>query len=316
MLKDLLAKLKRRLFLSHLIPIISREFARLHRRLDQFERRLASVQESLGRVEARQTAAVPADDLHASEFRVYSQWGEDGIIQHLLRHVPIRRKLFVEVGVESFQEANTRFLLVNNNWTGLVIEADAQQVARIKAAREYWLYNLKVVQAFVTRENINSLLAENGINGDIGLLSIDIDGMDYWIWEAIETITPAIVVIEYNYRFGSGDAVVVPYDASFDRKKAHSSILYYGASLAALAHLGQRKGYALVGCGSAGLNAFFVRRNLLPDTMRELSAGEAYVAGQFCEAHDPEGNRIKLSNEEQARLVNELPLVRLNGSVK
>jgi hypothetical protein len=194
-----------------------------------------------------------------------------------------------------------------------VIEADTDQVARIKAAREYWLYNLKVARAFVTRDNINALLAENGVTGEMGILSIDIDGMDYWIWDGIDVITPAIVVIEYNYRFGAEEAVVVPYDGSFDRRKAHHSMLYYGASLAALTQLAERKGYALVGCGSAGLNGFFVRHEHLPPSIPELSPERAYVAGQFCEAHDAAGKRIKMSNEEQAQLVARLPLVRPDG---
>lgn len=168
------------------------------------------------------------------------------------------------------------------------------------------------MHAFVTRENIDQLLEENGVTGEIGLLSIDIDGMDYWVWKAIEVVDPAIVVIEYNYRFGSEDAVTVPYRPDFDRREAHHSILYYGASLEALAELGREKGYALVGVESHGLNAFFVRRDLLPDTLREVTAAEAFRVGGFDEAHDEHGRRFRMSYEDEKRLVRNLPLVHLD----
>jgi hypothetical protein len=164
------------------------------RLLDDIVARLDQLQQAVGRVELRQLAAQDADDLQANEFQVYSQWGEDGIIQHLIRRVPIARKLFVEIGVESYVEANTRFLAEHDLWAGLLIEADAEQVAAIRRDPIYWACNLKAVNAFVTRDNIDALLADNGVMGDIGLLSIDVDGNDYWVWEAIGAIRPRIVI--------------------------------------------------------------------------------------------------------------------------
>lgn len=299
------------------IPFVSNEVVRIARRQWDFDRRIRSVQEALGRIEARQLNGEPPpvgagnSSLHGREFRVYSQWGEDGILQFLCRTVPIDRKLFVEFGVEDYEEANTRFLLANDRWGGLVIDGSAENMARLRQSPFYWLHNLKAVDAFITRENINTVLSKNGMMGEMGLLSIDIDGVDWWIWEAIEVVQPAIVVIEYNYRFGADEAVTVPYDPAFDRRAAHHSILYYGASLEALRRLGNRKGYALVGVNSAGLNAFFVRRDVLPRALPELTTTQAYVEGQFCEAHDQQGRRIRMSNQEQAQLVLSLPLVRI-----
>jgi len=292
---------------------IREEFWRIQGRFGELEHRLTRMQEALGRIEARQVAQQGSVQLQEREFRVFSQWGEDGIIQYLCDVVPIPRKIFVEFGVESYHEANTRFLLVNDNWAGLVIDGDSAQVARIRQQPEYWLHNLKAVNAFITRDNINQILSDNGITGQIGLLSIDIDGMDYWIWEAIDVVDPAIVVVEYNYRFGPHEAVTVPYQPDFDRRAAHHSILYYGASLKALCELADRKGYAFVGCGSAGLNAFFVRRDLKPEMLPERSPEEGFVQGQFDEAHTESGERIKMSREEETRLVFSLPLVHLNG---
>ena len=270
---------------------------------------LGQMREALGRIEARQCADKGAASFTAHEFQVYSQWGEDGLIQRLIREVKIARKIFVEFGVETYTEANTRFLLVNDNWSGLVLDGGESNIRTIRRSEVYWRHNLKAVQAFITRENINELLRDNGVTGEIGLLSVDIDGNDYWVWEAIDAVTPALVIVEYNSRFGAERAVTVPYDPKFVRQEAHSSCAYYGASLAALVALGRRKGYAFVGSNTAGNNAFFVRRDLLPATLREVSVVEGYVALQFREARDAQGKLAFMSPEQEAKLVNALPLV-------
>jgi hypothetical protein len=271
--------------------------------------RLQRVQQALGRVERRQLLARPPGDWRGHEFRVFSQWGEDGLIQHLIHEVPVARRVFVEFGVEDYTEANTRFLLVNDNWSGLVMDGSAGNVRRIREDPLFWQHNLKVVQAFVTRENINALLADQGVSGDIGLLSIDIDGNDYWVWESLNAVSPAIVVIEYNARFGGERAVSVPYDAAFERSKAHYSMIYYGASLRALWLLGKRKGYALVGCNSTGNNAFFVRTDLLPASLPEREPAQAFVAAQFREARDERGALAFLDAAQEAAILRDLPVV-------
>ena len=279
------------------------------RHVASLEARLQRMQEALGRIERRQLLARPPGDWRGNEFRVYSQWGEDGLIQHLAAQVPIARRVFVEFGVEDYAEANTRFLLVNDGWSGLVMDASEENIRRIRRNPISWQHNLKSQQAFVTRENIDRLLADQGLAGDIGLLSIDIDGNDYWVWEAITAVTPAIVVVEYNARFGPDRAVSVPYDAGFERAKAHHSMIYYGASLRALWLLGKRKGYALVGCNAAGNNAFFVRRDLLPAALAERRPEEAFVPAGFREARDARGELALLDRREEAEILHGLPLV-------
>lgn len=123
--------------------------------------------------------------LSDAEFTVYSQRGEDGILEWLLQRVPIGSKRFIEFGVDRYVEANTRFLLLNRNWKGLVIDASPTNVAAIHDDPIYYSYGLTAVCSFVTRENINRLFLGAGFGGDIGVLSIDIDGNDYWVWEAI-----------------------------------------------------------------------------------------------------------------------------------
>ena len=272
---------------------------------------LHKLQETLGRIEARQLQTSNSKSIRDNEFRSFSQWGEDGIIQFLISNVPINRKIFVEFGVQNYTESNTRFLLINNNWSGLVIDGGSEEIAYIKNDPIYWQYNLKAVNSFITKDNINQILSDNGIQGEIGLLSVDIDGNDYWVWQAIDCINPASVVSEYNFRFGANKAVTVPYDASFVRSKAHYSNIYYGASLKALCILADRKGYAFVGCNSAGNNAFFVRKDLKPDAINEITVEEGYVRGQFRESRDEKGNLLYLSLEEEQKLLNTLPLVEI-----
>lgn len=282
----------------------------LPRELARVQDALRFLRESLGRVEARLDAADASPrSLAEHEFKVYSQWGEDGILQHLVREVAVPRRVFVEFGVQDYTESNTRFLLINDQWSGLILDGSAGHMAFVRNDPIYWRYNLKAVQAFVTRENINALLREHGIMGEIGLLSVDIDGNDYWVWEAIDAVSPAIVVVEYNARFGPERAVTVPYDPAFVRENAHYSCIYYGASLAALVGLGRRKGYAFVGSNRAANNAFFVRRDLLPASVRELTAAEGWRQWQFREARDASGQLAFLDPQQEAAVLAGLELV-------
>jgi hypothetical protein len=242
------------------------------------------------------------------EFCVSSQWGEDGIIQFLIRNVSIGKKFFVEFGVENYREANTRFLLQNNNWKGLVFDGDPGNIERILQQDISWRHDLTAKSAFITRENINSLLSGNGAIGDLGLLSIDIDGNDYWVWESITSANPRIVIVEYNSLFGPNATVSVPYDPSFVRSNAHFSCLYFGASLGAFCHLADRKGYIFVGTNSAGSNAFFVRRDVA-SRLRAKSAREGFVLSQSRESRDRQGRLSFVGAEGRIALISHLDLV-------
>jgi hypothetical protein len=286
--------------------MLGRMLTRFLARYADIPARIARIQEALGRIEQRQVAN-HSNDVREAEFRVFSQWGEDGIIQYLVRHIDVTRRIFVEFGVESYTEANTRFLLSNNQWSGLVIDGGAANIARIKRDPIYWACNLKAECAFVTRENINAIMEKNGICGDIGLLSIDIDGNDYWLWQAIEVISPRIVVCEYNSHFGPTAQLTIPYDAEFMRENAHFSKIYYGASIAALWALGKRKGYSLVTSNSAGNNIFFVRDDVI-GSLRTVTAAEAYRRPQFREYHDESGRLTFDDFETRLTNIGHLPV--------
>jgi hypothetical protein len=282
--------------------------ARILKRYASLPDRITRIQEALGRIEQRQSAQSGA--VRQAEFRVFSQWGEDGIIQYLLEHVPVDRPVFVEFGVENYVESNTRFLLTNNQWSGLVIDGSAANIDYIRRDAIYWATNLKAEHAFVTKDSINELLANNGIAGDIGLLSVDIDGNDYWVWQAIDTISPRIVICEYNSNFGPTAEVTTPYDAGFVRDVAHFSRIYYGASIGALCSLAGRKGYSLVGSNSAGNNAFFVRNDLV-GALPVLLPEQAYRRAQFREYHDEKGQLTFDDLESRLRKISNLSLLDL-----
>jgi hypothetical protein len=198
-------------------------------------------------------------ELRDVEFQVFSQFGDDGIIQYLVHRLDIKERIFVEFGVENYTEANTRFLLVNDKWAGLVMDGSEGNVAYINRDYISLFYNVVPKQAFITAENINDLIKEAGFGGKIGLLSVDIDGVDYFVWKALTVIDPAIVVAEYNATFGPERAITIPYRPDFVRADAHPSRLYWGASLTALGDLATVKGYTFVGCNANGNNAYFVR---------------------------------------------------------
>lgn len=250
------------------------------RKLMELPDTLDQLRQAIGRVEARQLHDSGNLTFDTAEFRVYSQWGEDGLIQYLIDQVAIPKPIFIEFGTEDYVESNTRFLLQNNNWAGLLIDGSPQNIESIKRDALYWRHNIKAECAFITRDNINELITKNGIAGDIGLLSVDLDGIDYWVWEAITVVQPRIVICEYNSLFGPAACVTVPYKADFMASQAHYSRAYFGASLAALELLGQRKGYRLIGSNSAGCNAFFVRNDLCAGLTVKTSR-EAYVRAQF-----------------------------------
>jgi hypothetical protein len=239
------------------------------------------------------------------EFRVFSQWGEDGIIQYLINRVPIENTSFVEFGVENYLEANTRFLLINNNWKGLVLDGSQSHIDHIRKDRIYWRHNLTAECRFITRENINDILDDCGFRGDIGLLSIDIDGNDYWVWESIDVIRPRIVICEYNSVFGSTRPLTVPYNANFVRTEAHYSNLYFGASLPALCLLANSKGYDFVGSNSTGSNAFFVR-NDLPHGLRTYSATDGYIESRLRESRSESGELTCLTGSERLQLIRDM----------
>ncbi len=241
------------------------------------------------------------------EFSCFSQYGEDGIIDWLVSKLPQIPKKFVEFGVEDYYESNTRLLLQLRNWQGLIMDGSDDFIKEIKSQDISWRHHVEAICAHITKENINSLLQQNGITGDIGLLSIDIDGNDYYVWQSIKVIKPAIVVIEYNAVFGDLHSITVPYRSDFLRTKAHSSNLYFGASLQAIISLGKEKGYTFVGSNTIGANAFFIRNDLAPQITSLLESISAYPSF-FRESRDHAGKLLLLGGLKRSMIIKDAPL--------
>ena len=242
-----------------------------------------------------------------AEFKVFSQWGEDGIIQYLISKIPIENDVFVEFGVQDYRESNTRFLLLNNDWTGLVIDSNQAHIQYIRSQEYYWKHELTAICDFVTVDNINQLIENAGLRGSVGILSIDIDGNDYWIWNAISIISPQIVIVEYNSSFGNQHAVTIPYQPDFSREKAHFSRLYWGASLAAFCKLAAQKGYIYAGSNSVGSNAFFVRK----DSVAELKESDFHLnfnTSKFRDSRDKNGDLSFISRHNKLEVIKNMQL--------
>ena len=226
--------------------------------------------------------------LEEVEFKVYSQFGEDGIIQWLIHNVEIAQKTFIEFGSGDYFESNTRFLLMNNNWSGFVMDGSHENIESLMRWGDIWKYDITAKAVFINKDNINRLITEAGYTGDIGILSIDIDGIDFWVLNEIVCVSPRILICEYNNIFGAEKKVCVPYDENFDRTKAHYSGLYWGTSIAAFRHWAEDKNYYYMGSNSAGHNAFFVRKDCIAADKVPQDA-EAFVTCKYSESRGEDG---------------------------
>lgn len=260
----------------------------------------------------RISAYKQVDSLEKVEFQVFSQWGEDGIIQYLINHIDIPNKYFIEFGVENYLESNTRFLLINNNWSGLIIDGSKINIDFIKKDPIYIKYDLTAINSFITRENINELIQKHIPTEDIGLLSIDIDGNDYWVWQAIDVIKPKIVICEYNSLFGSKLPVSIPYQENFSRGTAHYSYQYYGASIAAFYQLAQEKGYDFVGCNSNGINAFFVRKDIAT-FFKKFTPSAGYIESKVRDSRDKTGAMSFFREKDRVKPIRNMPLINVEN---
>jgi hypothetical protein len=201
--------------------------------------------------------------LHVNRFRLMSQNEEDGITLELLRRAGFAPQRFVEIGCGT-NGGNSGFLVDELGWRGVMLDAGEKNVLAVRRRFNGELLTAK--QAWITAENIDELVTSAGFEGEIGFLSIDIDGNDYWVWKALDAVQPRVVCLEYNSFWGPDRAVVVPYDPAFHRRSvADAGGHYYGASLAALAALATDKGYRLVSTDHRGVNAFFLRNDVAPE---------------------------------------------------
>lgn len=226
------------------------------------------------------TSGAPLPAYRDVGFRVFCDADEDGILLYLLSLVGSGRKQLIELGSASVHASNSSNLILHHAWSGLLVDADETGVTSARAAYEsLGVIPPTMVSAWLTAENVNDVIREHGPAGEVDLMSIDVDGNDYWLWRAIDVVTPRVVVIEYQDIIGPERSITVPYDPEFsldryDVNKIRNN--YVGASLRAMVKLGGAKGYRLVATNSYGFNAFFVRQDLAPDLLPEISVEEGF----------------------------------------
>lgn len=246
------------------------------------------------------------------EFSAFSQWGEDGILDWLVDQIPGIRPVAVELGCSDYQEATTRLLVQLRNWQAVLVDASAESCATIRSSPLMWQYDLTVLQRTLTPSML-AAFCNTHIPKEIGVLSIDIDGMDYWLLAALP-VKPVVLVCEYNALFGNTDPITVPLTDSFDRRTAHWTHLYFGASLPAIATAALNKGYTFIGTESHGCNAFFVRNDYAQRILGKLDQIIPHEA-QFREGRDVNG---QLAYYRERRFIAHLPVwnVQTNQTVR
>lgn len=242
------------------VPLAGRLVTKFHRQRKRFY-------EARNR---RRDARTPSD-LRNFERRVFSQFGEDGILAEIFDRVGDGARLAVEFGVETGAECNTRHLVETRGWSAVLIDGSARHVA---AARGLYAGRpVRVFERFLTVENVLATLAEAGVPFELDLLSVDVDGNDYWMLREILTVhRPRVVAVEYNGRWPPPARWVMPYDSAH----AWDGSVYFGASLQSLTDLGVSCGYRLVGCAAVGVNAFFVRSDQIGEHFPTSDRGAGY----------------------------------------
>jgi hypothetical protein len=221
-------------------------------------------------------AGMPLPPLHEAGYSIFSEADEDGILQYIFALVGAPTRKLVDIGAATIHGSNTANLIINHGWNGLLIDGDADKIRRTATfyAENPATRNMppKCVSSWISAENINALLVEHGFGGEIDLLSIDIDGIDYWVWKALDAARPRVVVVEYQCIWGAERSVAVPYRADFSPVYVGKYGVYNSASLPAFVKLGREKGYRLVGSQRYGYNAFFVREDLAAPVFPEATA--------------------------------------------
>jgi hypothetical protein len=250
---------------------LAERFERMERTIRDIKQNVDLVPALLRKMYLADVKLEPPYDLQAERFSFSSQNDEDGLVLALIKRIGSTNRRFVELGC-GMNGGNSGFLASEMGWHGLMV--DARDDAIRKIVIRFTGHDVTAKHRHLTREDVNEFITECGFAGEIDLLSIDIDGMDYWIWQALTACNPRLVAIEYNWLFGPERAVTVPYDAAFNvDKTGHRA--YHGASLAALVDLGRHKGYRLV--ATERVNAFFLRDDMTPE-IREIDARQGYRA--------------------------------------
>ena len=256
------------------------------------------------KLQYRDLARRPADlpSMNEVEFRCYSQNGEDGILLYLFSLLGTSNRRAVEICAGDGIECNAANLIINHGWRGLLVDGDAALVERGKSfyatCRNTFVSPPTMVNAWITRETVAGLVDQYGFGGPLDLLSLDLDGNDYWIWKALDNVAPRVVVLEFNAGCGPDASVAMSYRADY-RLDLTKQPYRCGASLQAFTELASKKGYRLVGIQSLGFNAFFVQRGLGEDLLPERSVRQCYEENERLRQWEPSWLKSIMAGDER-----------------
>lgn len=257
-------------------------------------------------------------NIQQAEFKVFSQNGEDGIIDYLLYKLDITNPKFIEIGVENYEEANTRLLYEIHNSEGTIIDANFNKKKLIEDL-EFWKGRIQIIKKFITSKNINEIINKIENLNSIDLFSIDIDGIDYWIIDKIPDKISKIFIAEFNPVFGPDLEITVPDIDNFNRTKYHHSNLCWGASLKAIINLMKNKGYSFIGTNSFKNNAFFINQDFeenlkIVKENTNLNNLSNYTNHKYMESRDAKGNLNFLTNKQQISEIKNCKVIDLSNN--
>ena len=251
--------------------------------------------------------------LHDAELKVFSQNGEDGIIDYLVHQLDIPSPNFVEIGIGNYRESNTRFLYNRVHSKGLIVDCLDQLHMKVKPYVNLWKGDLRIHQKMVTAENINEILGKY-CDYKIDIFSIDIDGVDYWVISKLRPNISKIFIAEFNPTFGPDLEITVPNIDGFDRINYHYSGLCYGHSLKALIKLMEEKNYYFLGTNLQKMNAFFISNELSKESffpnidLKDLSY---YSDSNIRGSRDRNYNLTYLSGSKKLQEIKECEIINL-----
>jgi len=255
--------------------------------------------------------------LEQSECKIFSQNGEDGILDYIITMLKIIKPNFIEIGVGTYVEANTRFIYDRFYPKGIIIDVEKSLSSKVFSNINSWKGDLRIIEEKVSTKNINKIISKH-CDFNVDIFSLDIDSIDYWIIDKLKPNISKIFVAEYNPVFGSSLEVTVPNLENFDRSKYHYSHLCYGMSLKALINLMSKKNYYFIGSNSLKNNAFFVSNDFPMNQYfkkLELESLDYYVDSNVRESRDITGNLNYLSGEKKLNEILDCEVVDISDDI-
>tara|TARA_B100000780_G_scaffold249981_1_gene195957 strand:+ start:252 stop:1202 length:951 start_codon:yes stop_codon:yes gene_type:complete len=253
------------------------------------------------------------EDLNEIEVKIFSQNGEDGIIDYLIHRLRLDKKNFVEIGVGNYRESNTRYLYSRYHPKGLIVDYLDDMEKKVKPFVNFWKGDLRICNKKINSDNVLDLLDKN-CDYEIDLFSIDIDSIDYWIIEKLKNNISKIFVAEYNPVFGAELEVSVPNIPGFERTKYHYSNLCYGMSLKSLINLMNKKGYYFIGANLQKNNAFFVLKKFKKEDFFQsikIKNLDNYTNSNIRDSRDKNNNLNYLSGDKKFKEIEECEVINL-----